>query len=183
MNSDLNKIEEIIDEHKSYLKSINYGIVEGVSEGVREGVAEGLKNGVKDGLKECFTKGFINIGQDDIGEILEDIPEEIIKSSVKEGARYIFEKSTGEYLQMVCRELIDRIQKEDIKLSGDQAGYVLELVKRSEREAVEKMVARLPHNPFLREITAGVQAALEESLDKNFEAWESRIREEIEDRS
>ena len=180
MKSDMKKVEKIIDEHKSYLKSINDGILEGISEGVKGGVAEGLKRGVQDGLKECFLKGFINIGQDDIGDIFEDIPEEIIKNSVKEGARHIFEKSTKNYLQRVCQKLVDRIQREDIKLSKDQTEPILGLIKRGEQEAVRKMVETLPNNPFLREITAGMQMALEESLEKNFEACEEMLQKEIE---
>ena len=180
MKSDVKKVEKIINEHESYLKSISDGVFEGILEGAKEGVAEGLKKGVKDGLKECFVKGFINIEQDDIGDILEDIPEEIIKNSVKEGARYIFEKSTEDYLQRACQKLVDSIQKKDIKLRKSQTAYVLGLIKRSEQEAVKKMVERLPDNPFLREITAGIQTALEESLEKRFEAWEERIQKEIE---
>ncbi len=42
---------------------------------------------MKDGLKDCFTKGFINVGEDDIGDIPKDIPEELIKNIVKEGAK------------------------------------------------------------------------------------------------
>ncbi|GAG39155.1 unnamed protein product, partial [marine sediment metagenome] len=180
MESDMKEVEKIIDEHKSYLKSINDGIIEGISEGVKEGVAEGLKRGVKDGLKECFTKGFVNIGQDDIQDILEDIPEEFIKNSVKEGARHILEEGTEDYIVRLCQKLVDGIRKEKVKLSKDQTGYVLGLIKRSELEAMKRMVERLPNNPFLREITAGMQTALEESLEKNLEACEERIQKEIE---
>ena len=130
----MKKVERIIDEHKGYLESISDGVLDGILEGMKEGVVDGLKRGVKDGLKECFVKGFINIGQDDIGDMLEDIPEEIIKNSVKEGAKYIFEKGTKDYLQRVCQKLVDRIQREDIKLSKDQTGRVLGLIKRSEGE-------------------------------------------------
>lgn len=180
MKSDLKKVEGIIDEHKSHLKSISDGIIEGTLDGVREGVAKGLKNGVKDGLKECFVKGFVNIGDDDIVDLLEDIPEEIIKNSVKEGAGYIFEKSTEDYVQRVCQKLVERIGEEDIKLSKDQTGDALVLIKRSEQEAMKKIMEKLPDNPFFRKIIAGIQIALEESLERNIEACEERIRQEIE---
>jgi len=183
MKSDMEKVEKIVDEHKSYLKSINNGIIEGTSEGVKEGIVEGLKRGVKEGLNECLVKGFVNIGQDDIGDIFEDIPEEIIKNTVKEGAKNIFEKSTEDYLHRVCQRLVDKIQNDDIKLHKDQTGYVLGLIKRSEQEAVKKMMEKLPSNPFLREITAGIQMALEESLEKNFEVCKQRIQKEIENKS
>ena len=183
MKSDFKKVEEIIDEHKSYLKSINDGIIEGTLDGVREGVAKGLKNGVKDGLKECFVKGFVNIGDDDIGDIFKDIPEEIIKNSVKEGAGYIFEKSTEDYVQRVYQMLVERIQKEDIRLSEDQTGDALGIIKRSQQEANKKMLARLPDNPFFREITAGMQTALEESLKRNLEAYEEKLLKVIKNKS
>jgi flagellar biosynthesis/type III secretory pathway protein FliH len=175
MKSDLKKVEEIIDEHKSHLESINDGIMEGISAGIREGVTKGLKNGLKGGLKECFVEGFIDIGQDDIGDILKDIPEELVKSSVKEGARYIFEESTKDYLQNVCQKLVDRIQKGEVKLSKDQTELVLDLIKRSEKEALNKMVARLPNNPFFRNVAVGMQTALEESLEKNFIVFQEKM--------
>jgi len=181
MKSDIKKVETIVDKHKSYLERINDGVLDGILEGMREGVVDGLKKGVKDGLKECFLRGFINIGQDDIEDILEDIPEEIIKNSVKEGAMYIFERSTEDYLQRVCQKLVDRIQKEDIKLSKDQTRHVLGLIKRSEREVVKKMVERLPNNPLLKGITAGMQMALEECLEEKFKACRERIRKETGD--
>ena len=134
-------------------------------------------------MKECLVKGFVNIGQDDIRDILEDIPEEIIKTSVRKSAEHIFEKSTEAYLQKVCQKLIDKIQEGDIKLSRDQTRHILELIKRSEQEAVQKMVERLPNNPFFGEIIAGMQTALEESLEKNFEAYEERIQQEIRSKS
>jgi len=179
MKLDMKEVEKIIDEHESCLKSINAEIIEGISEGVKEGVAEGLKRGVKDGLKDCFAKGFINIGQDDIGDILKDIPGEIIRNSVKEGAKYIFEKSTEDYLQRVCQKLVDAIHKKDIKLHKDQIGHVLGLIKRSVREGMKKMAERLPDNPLFRETAAGIQAAIEEAVEKNLTACKQRILKEI----
>jgi hypothetical protein len=179
MQSEVKKVEKIIGGHKGYLKSISDGIIEGISEGVKEGVVEGLKKGAMDGLKECLTKGFVNIGQDDIQDILEDIPQEIIKNSVKEGARQALKRSTGRYVQRVCQKLVDRIKKGDIKLSKGKIKLVLGLIKRGEQEAVKKIVERLPNNPLFRAIVAGVQVALEENLWKSAEACEERIRKEI----
>lgn len=183
MPPEMKKVEKTIDEHKSYLKSIGDGIIEGISEGVKEGVVEGLKRGVKDGLKECLVKGFINIGPEDIQDILYDIPEEIVKNSVKEGAKQVFKVSTERYVQRVCQKLVDRIKKGDIKLSKAQIGAVLGLFKRGEQEAVKKIVERLPNNPLLKAIVAGVRGALEESLEENLEACGERIRREIESKS
>lgn len=183
MENDIDKVEKIILQHGSYVKEIGEEISEGISQGVKEGVSDGLKRGVKDGLNDCLTKGFMNIGQDDIGDILEDIPREIIRNSVKEGAKHIFEKSTQDYLQKVCQRLVDAINKKDIKLPEDQTGHVLSLVKGSVREAVKKMGERLPNNPFIRELIAGMQTALEESLEENFGVWEERIHKEMVDES
>ena len=174
------QIEEITEEFKGHLRDIVDGVCEGALSGVKEGVAEGVKRGVKDGLKECLTKGFVNLEEDDIGDILDDIPEELIKNSVKEGAKSIFENSTRDYLQRLCQKLIERIRKGDIELPEDQTGLVLSLIKRSEQEAVKKIVDRLPNNFFFGEILAGVQGALEESLEINFKTCEERVRKEIE---
>ena len=46
MNSDMEKIERIIDEHQGYLKSIGDGITEGLWDGIKEGVTEGSKKGM-----------------------------------------------------------------------------------------------------------------------------------------
>ncbi len=45
MNSDMEKIERIIDEHQRFLKSIGDGITEGLWDGIKEGVTEGSKKG------------------------------------------------------------------------------------------------------------------------------------------
>ncbi|MFX1264918.1 MAG: CARDB domain-containing protein [Promethearchaeota archaeon] len=172
----MKKIEKIVDKHKSYLESINDGIIEGTLEGIKEGVVHGVKNGVKDGLRECFVRGIINIGQDDIRDILEEIPEEIIKNTVKESARYIFKKSTAEYLKRIFRKIVDRMRKEDIKLSKNQRGQILDIIIKSERKAVKKVVEKLPNNPFLKEITAGMQIALEESLKDSFKGYQKKLQ-------
>ena len=85
MKSDLEKVEETVDEQKSYLTNITKDIVEGVVEGVKEGVAEGLKKGLMDGVKECLATGFADIGEDDITDLLEAIPEDVIKNSISPG--------------------------------------------------------------------------------------------------
>jgi hypothetical protein len=180
MPPETKKVEKIIDGYKGYLKSISDGISEGISEGVKEGVEEGLTQLVKDGLKECLLKGFISTGQEDIKDILEDIPEELIKNSVKEASRQVFKISTEDYVQQVCQKLADRIKKGDIKLSKAQTGLVLGLVKRSEQETVKKMVGKLPNNPLLKAVVAGIQKALEESLEKNFKTCAERTWKEKE---
>lgn len=184
MNKEAKKAERIIDKHKSDLKSISKEIIKGTSEGIKEGIADGLKSGVKDGLDDCFTKGFMNIGQDDIQDILklEDIAEGFIKGRVKKGAKYIFQKSTKDYLKKICEKLIDEIQKGDVKLSKDQTEHILNLIKKSKPEALEKAVEKkLPNNFLFREVVAGMKEVWEDSLAKEFEKYENKIQKEIAD--
>lgn len=179
MENDTERVKKIILKHGSYVKGIGEEIAKGISQGVREGVSDGLKRGVKDALQECLTKGFVNIGQDDIQDILEDIPQELVKNSVKEGARLIFEEGTEDYVQGLCQKLVDRIRKEDIQLNKDQTGYVVDHVKRCEQEAINEVAQRLPNNTFLREAVSGIQIAMEESLENHLRECERRIHIEL----
>ena len=113
MTSHINNLETIINKDKNCLESIIGGIAEGISEGLRKGTVKEFKKGIWDGVKECSTKGLINIGTDDIGDILLDIPEDIVKKSMKEGARQIIDISTEEYVSRICKRLSDRIQNEN----------------------------------------------------------------------
>ena len=180
MKMDSQSVEEIIDEHKSHLKSISDGVIEGAFEGVKKGVAKGFKTGVKDGLKECFAKGFVSIGLDDIEDILEGIPQEIIKKSARESTKHILKKTTGDYVGAVCQKLAERIHKEDIGLSEEQIGHSLALIQKSAEEAMQKIMKKLPNNPFAKGITVGIQNAMEESLKENLRECEERLRKAIE---
>ena len=173
------RFEKIIDEHKGHLKSIEDGIVEGVQEGVKEGVAEGLKDGVKDGLKEGFDKGFINIGEGDIKDIIDKITEGINIIDLEERAEYSIERGVKEYLQGVCGRFIDEIQHKDIKLSKNQVKEIITLIKRTEKEAEERIGRKLQNNFFYRASVEGIKAALEESFEKNGAECEERIYKEI----
>ena len=176
---DVTRFEKIIDEHKGHLKSIEDGIVEGVREGVKEGVSEGLKAGVKDGLTEGFDKGFINIGEGDIKGIIENISEEIIRNSVKESAEYSIEKGVKRYLQGVCEEIIAAIRSKCIKLSENQVKNIIKLIKRTEKEAEERIGRRFQNNFFYRASVWGIESALEESFDNTVAECEARLYEEI----
>lgn len=175
----MDKVEKTISDYQDYIENITEEIVEGVSQGVREGVANGLKRGVKTALEDCLTKGFVNIGQEDIQDILQDIPEAIVKNAVKEGSKHIFEKVSKEYIQRLCQELIDKIRNQDVRLSEDQTKGILDLIKSSGYETVSRMTERLPDNTFLRKTVAGTQEALEEGLDRNLTACRERIIKEI----
>ena len=183
MTSDFEKLETIIDNEKHYLESIMDGIAQGISEGLSKGAVKGFRKGIWDGAKDCATSGLINIGADDTGDILMDIPEEIIKKSVKEGAGQIFDISTEGYVDRICKNLSEGIKSENIKLSKDQINSVLDLMKRSERGIMKNIMKKLPNNPFLREITSGIQAALEESLESIFKEYQTSISKATEGKS
>ncbi len=171
MTTDNQLAEKLTADHESYLQSTGDVLVEAILEGVKEGAAESLKKGARDALKECLTRGFTNIEAPAIKDILEDIPQEMVKSSVKEGAKRIFKKSTEGYIKKACQKLIKKMQREGIKLSQKKTDYILKIFKISEREALKKIVAKVPQNPLFGAIIAGMQAALEESLEKNFAAY------------
>ena len=180
MRSDLKKVERTVDGYRSYITSINSGILEGIVEGVKEGVASGLKNGVRDGLKECLAEGFFDFGEDDISDLLEDIHDRIIKSSVREVTRQAFTEITEPYSQKVCQTLVEKIKKKDIKISKDQTAHALDYMKKSEEKAWKEMARRLPGNYILREIMNGMHTALVEGLEENFRFCEERLQQEIE---
>ena len=183
MTSDFEKLETIIDNEKNYLESIIDGIAKGIPDGLKKGAVKGFRKGIWDGVKECSTRGLINIGTDDMGDILTDISEEIIKKIVEEGARQIFNISTEVYVDRICKNLSEGIKSENIKLSKDQINSVLDLIKRREREMLKNIMKKLPSNPFFREITSGIQAALEESLESTFREYQTSISKATEYKS
>ena len=180
MKTDLHSVEKIVDEHKSHLTSISDGVIEGALEGVKKGVAKGFETGIKDGLSECFAKGFVSIGEDDIEDILDGIPQEIIKKSARESTKHIFKKTTGDYVETVCQEIVERIQKEDIGLSEEQIGHGMALIQKSAKKAMQKIMEKLPNNPFAKGITVGIQDALEERLDEDLRECKERLRKAME---
>lgn len=105
MTTDTQLAEKLTKEHESYLESIIDGLLEGIAEGAREGLAEGLEKGAKDALQECLVKGPGNIGQDDIKDIIEAIPQAIIKASVRKGAKPILKRTTELYIKQACQKL------------------------------------------------------------------------------
>jgi len=179
MTADTPLAKKLTAEHESYLKSIVNGLLEGIAEGAREGLAEGLKKGARDALQECLVKGPGNIGQDDIKDIIEAIPQAIIKASVKKGAKPILKKTTELYIKQACQKLIKELKEEAIKPSPEQTGFILELIQKSQQEAVRQIVEKLPQNPLFGAIAGGMQAALAESLKKSFAECQERIQKEL----
>lgn len=178
----MDKVEKTISDYQDYIRNITEEIVEGVSQGVREGVANGLKRGAKTALEDCLTKGFVNIGQEDIEDIqdiLQDIPGAIVKNAAKEGSKHIFDEVSKKYIQRLCQEIIDEIRNQDVRLSEDQAEGILDFIKSRGLETVSGMTERLPDNSLLRKAVAGTQEALEEGLDRDLTACRGRIIKEI----
>lgn len=173
------RFEQIIREHKGHLESILEGMVEGVREGVKEGVSEGFKAGILDGLNESLAKGFINVGEEDIKDIAKDISEEIIRESVKESAEKSIEKGVKKRLQGVCEKIIAEIRSKDTELSELQVKTIITLIKKTEKEAVERIWTTLPNNFFSRASMGGLLAALEDCFAKSVAECETRIYNEI----
>jgi DNA repair exonuclease SbcCD nuclease subunit len=170
MKTDRQLVERITGQPESYLESARDSLVESILEGVKEGAIEGLKKGAREALKECLTTGFSNVEAADITDILADIPPEIVKSGVKEGAKVIFKRTTEGYIKKACQKLIQKMKKEGVKLTKGEIDLILEILKTGERETLKQIVAKLPHNPLFGAIIDGMEAALEESLEKNFAA-------------
>jgi hypothetical protein len=177
--TDQQLVEKLTKKHESYLESAGGDLVASVLEGIKEGAIEGLKKGGRDALKECLAAGFSNAESTDIKDILQEIPQQIVKSSVKEGARRVFKKSTEGYIKQACQRLIAEMQKKGVKPSKAATDYILEIFKISERETLNKLVARIPHNPLFGAVIDGMQLALEESLEKNFAACAQRMQSEL----
>jgi len=179
MTTDTPLAERLTAEHESCLGTIIDGILEGIAEGAREGLAEGLKKGARDALQECLFQGPDNIGTEDIKDIIEAIPQAIIKASVIKGAKPILKQTTELYLKQACQKLIEELKKEDIKPSPEQTGYILELIQKSQQEAVRQIVEKLPQNPLFSAIADGIQTALAESLKKSLADCQERLQQEL----
>ena len=117
MTTDSQLAERLTAEHASCLASISDGLVEGILEGAREGLAKGLEKGGKEALMECLFKGPDNIGAADVKDIIEAIPQAIIKAGVSKGAKPILKQTTELYLKQACQKLIAELREADVKPS------------------------------------------------------------------
>lgn len=179
MSVDNKRVERIVEDENSRLKSIHEGIFEGILEGMREGAVSGLKRGAKDGLKECLAGGLGNVEQVDIREILDGIGEDIVRVTIRESAKNIFSKGAEIYIRGICDRIINEVQNRRAVLQEGQIDYVLNLVTKSVEEAAKRMVESLPDNPLVKEFTTGMQAALMESLEKELKSLEGQLRQQI----
>ncbi len=172
------RVERIVEDENSRLKSIHEGITEGILEGMKKGMVAGLKKGAKDGLKECLAGGLGNVSPVKIEEVLAEIGEDALKTTIRESTKNIFQKIAETYTREICDRVVNEVQKRHVKLTEDQIRYVVDLVKRSEQEASKRITDRLPDNPFVKEFAAGIQAALKESLEKELKSLEDRLKQE-----
>ncbi|MFC1864983.1 hypothetical protein ACFLYG_04070 [Chloroflexota bacterium] len=177
MPAGIKRVERIVEDENSQLKSIQEGITEGILEGIREGVMEGLKKGVRDGLKECLTEGLGNVTPVDIKDVLDGIGEDAVKVTVRESTKNLFSKSAEAYMRGICERVVNEVQKQHVKLTKAQIPFILSLVTKSEQETAKRVMERLPDNPFVKEFAAGIQAAFEESLKKELKLCEDRLRQ------
>ena len=180
MTQDTTALEKMIDEQAAYLNMIYEGVAEGIREGLKEGIAGGVKKGAQQALQDCLVKGFIDIDDGDIGDMLREIPENLIKNSIEEGARQIFEQSTRGYVQRVSSKLVERIHRQNLNLSKEQIGILRDQAKKCQNDALNKALKGMPYNPFLKEISAGIQKALDQSVDRGFNSWEEKLKAEPE---
>jgi hypothetical protein len=177
--TDQQLVEKLTRKHQSYLKGAGDDLIASVMEGIEEGAIEGMKKGGREALKECLATGFSHVEAADSKDILQEIPQQIVMSSVKEGTRRIFKKSTEGYVKQACQRLIEKMQEKGVKPSKADTDYILELFKISERETLNKLAAQIPHNPLFGAVIDGMQSALEESLEKNFAACAQRMQSEL----
>ena len=111
MPVDNKRVERIVEDENSRLKSIHEGITEVILEGMKEGAVDGLKKGAKDGLKECLAEGLSNIGQADIGDVLDGIGEDVVKATIRESTKNMFQKSAQTYIRGICNRVVNEVQK------------------------------------------------------------------------
>jgi flagellar biosynthesis/type III secretory pathway protein FliH len=174
---DNKRVERIVEDESSRLKGIHEGITEGILEGMKEGTVDGLKKGAKDGLKECLAEGLGNVSPVDIEDVLGGIGEDVVRTTIREGTKNIFQKSAETYIRGICNRVVNEVQKRNTKLTEEQIRYSVDFVIKREQEAAKQVMAKLPGNPFFTEFAAGIQAALEESLKNELKLCEDRLRQ------
>jgi flagellar biosynthesis/type III secretory pathway protein FliH len=173
------QLAELTAEHQSQLESIIDGVLEGIAEGAREGLAEGLEKGAKEAFEECLFQGPENIGAEDIKDIIQAIPQAIIKASVIKGAKPILKQTTEPCLKKACQKLIGELKEADIKPSPKQIDYILELIQKGQGKAVGQIVERLPKNPLFSALADGMQTVLAESLKGSLADCQEKLQKEL----
>jgi hypothetical protein len=177
MNAEEEKAKRIIQKHKSDLKTISEEIVRGASEGCKQGIADGVKKGVQSGLQDCLKKGFMNIGPD----YIKDIPRfadtvKKVTDRIKGGVKPILTESAEDCLETICQKTFAAIQKDDVKLPEDQTERILDLIKISGLETLNKAVKEIPSDLLFSGVVSGIKEAWEDSLTEAFKGYEKRYR-------
>ncbi len=167
MTTDTQPAEKLTTEHESRLQSIVDDVLKGIAEGAKEGLAQGLKKGGREALESCLFQSPGKAAPAGIKGIMKAIPQTVIKASVRKGAKPILQKTAEQRMKQACQKLIEKLKKEGARPSSEQIGFILELIQRSQQEAVRQIIEKLPSNPLFSAIAGGMQAALDESLKKS----------------
>ena len=124
-----------------------------------------------------MAEGLGNVSTVDISDVLDNIGEAAVKTAIRESTKNIFAMSAQRYIWSICEWVDKEVKKRGVTLSEAQLRYILDLIEKSEQEAVKWVMESLPDNPFVREFAAGIQVALEESLKKETESCTDRLRQ------
>ena len=176
MNAEEEKAKRIIDKHESDLQNISEEIIKGASEGFKEGITDGIKKGLQSGFWDYLEIGFMNIGPDYIKDILkfDDTVKENFKDRIKREVKPTLIRSAKDCLKTICQKIFAGIKKGDVKLSEGQTVHIINLIKTSEREAINKAVEKLPTNPLFSEVVAGMKEVWEDCLLEAFKGYEKK---------
>ncbi|MDP3878772.1 MAG: hypothetical protein Q8Q07_00500 [Dehalococcoidales bacterium] len=176
MPADIQIFEKVTAEQDSNLEAILTGIVDGIMEGVKEGVSDGLRKGIEEGLKGSLSGDLGSSGEIDFREVIEDILEDTARTTLRESTKNIVSRPAEIYMRGICSRLVIEITQRNIKLTESEIRQLKDVVTRAEKQALSRLSDRLPDNPFIKEIAGGIQAALEDSLQKELESCQERLR-------
>jgi len=175
MTLDTKILESFIAEQNSSLEQILAGIADGIMEGIKEGILNGLQKGFKEGLKDSLSKGIIGTGDIDFSEVVEEIIEDVARTSLKEGARNIVSKPSEIYMQRICSRIVSEVTKRDVKLTESDIRQIESIVLNIKQRTTNTLLGRLPENPFIKEIAGGIRIALEDSLQREITSCRERL--------
>jgi hypothetical protein len=165
------KVEQIINNQSKDLENIGLEVCKGIQDGVRLGTKSGTKRGFKKGLKACMLKGPRNITQANMIDSVDNIKVNIIVSGIMETSKFIFDKVAKQYVESIYPKIAKELEKADIAPSTEGTKFVEDLVIKSQKKSMAKMMHPLPTNPLYGSVSKGINTAIEtslkESLDEN----------------
>ena len=177
MPADTKKLEKIVAREKDRIKLVQDGIIDGILEGAREGATQGLKKGAKDTFKDLITGEPGSISDIDFQKILEGIAEDTIKTTIKETAKNAFSKPAEIYVHSVCDRITGELEGRNIRLKDNEISELSTLIRKAHQDLIKNISDKLPDNPFINELFAGLQEALEDALDKELKLFEERLKD------